>query len=134
MSAAADLAPAAVTALDELFTTIDGMAAGATEGDIDNLHAVGAEATTTAATYGDALVAAAALAPETLTDDVTTLADYWNLYASGLGQISQDAPSYGSLVDQSTALSTSEQASALITEQPAAQERVNSGYLAECAG
>jgi hypothetical protein len=134
MAAAADLAPAAATALDDLFTTIDEMAAGASEGDIDNLHAAGEATTTSTEAYAAALAAAAAMAPDALATDITTLVDYWNLYALGLGQIAQDAPTYGSLVDQTTALSTSEQASALIAEQPVAQDRVNTGYLAECAG
>ena len=74
------------------------------------------------------------MAPATLTADITTLQNYWTLYAVGLGQIAQDATSYGSLVDQTSALSTSDQAAALIKEQPAAQKRINAGYLSECAG
>lgn len=134
MAAAAQLAPAAADALDSLFTTMDSMASGSTDGDIETLHTAGAATTSTSGTYADALGTAASLAPATLTADITTLQDYWALYAAGLGQVAVDAPTYGSLVDQATALSTSEQASALVTEQPDAQKRINDGYLSECAG
>lgn len=134
MAAAAKLAPPAADSLDTLFTTIDDMAGGSKEGDIDNLHAVGDATTTASEAYAAALGAAGAMAPETLAADITSLQDYWTLYAVGLGQIAQSAESYGSLADQTSALSTSEQAVALIQEQPAVQKRINDGYLAECAG
>lgn len=134
MAAAATLAPPAATALDTLFTTIDTMAAGSKDGDIANLHTVGDTTTTASEAYAAALGTAASMAPATMTADITSLQNYWTLYAVGLGQIAQGATSYGSLVDQTTALSTSDQAAALIKEQPAAQKRINSGYLTECAG
>ncbi len=134
MAEAAKLAHPAADALDTLFTTIDDMAAGSKDGDIANLHTVGDMTTTTSDAYAAALGTAAGLAPDTLGADITSLQNYWTLYAVGLGQIAQDAASYGSLADQTTALSTSEQAASLIQELPAAQERVNAGYLAECAG
>lgn len=134
MSSAADVAPAAATALDTLLTTIDAMAAGSTEGDIDNLHAVGAETTTASETYAAALGTAASLAPENLSADLSELQEYWTLYVVGLGQVAQNAATYGSLVDQATALSTSERASTLIQDQPTVQDRVNTNYLAECSG
>jgi hypothetical protein len=74
------------------------------------------------------------MAPTTLTADLTSLQNYWALYAVGLGQIAQSATSYGNLVDQTSALTSSEQAVGLIKEQPAAQKRINAGYLKECAG
>ena len=134
MAAAAKLAPPAAEALDTLFTTIDDMAGGSKEGDIANLQAVGDTTTTTSESYAAALGVAASMAPETLAADITSLQSYWTLYAVGLGQIAQGAANYGSLVDQTSALSSSEQAAALIQEQPAAQKRINAGYLAECAG
>jgi len=134
MAAAAKLAPPAADALNALFTTIDDMAGGSKEGDIANLQAVGDTTTTTSEAYAAALGTAASMAPETLAADVTSLQGYWALYAVGLGQIAQEAPNYGNLVDQTSALSSSEQAAALIQEQPAAQKRINAGYLAECAG
>lgn len=134
MAAAAELAKPAVSALDTLFTTIDDMAAGSKEGDIDNLHTVGDATVTSSQAYADALGAAATMAPETLTSDITSLQSYWTLYAVGLGQIAQDAPSYGTLIDETTALTTSEQAIGLVNDQPAVQKRINAGYLTECAG
>lgn len=134
MAAAATFAPPAATALDTLFTTIDTMAAGSKDGDIANLHTVAGTATTASEAYAAALGTAASMAPATMTADITSLQNYWTLYAVGLGQIAQGATSYGNLVDQTTALSTSAQATALIAEQPAAQKRINSGYLTECAG
>ncbi|MCB2412620.1 hypothetical protein LGT39_07150 [Demequina sp. TTPB684] len=132
MAAAATTAPPAVEALDSLFTTMDAMSAGATEGDLDALHTAGAETVATATEYAATLEEAAVLAPAGTTPDVETLADYWTLYVVGLGQIAETAPSYGSLVDQTSALQSSEVASSLITEQPAAQQRVNDSYLTEC--
>jgi hypothetical protein len=134
MAAAAALAPPAATALDTLFATIDTMAAGSKDGDIANLHTVGGAATTASQAYSASLGTAASVAPATMTADITSLQNYWTLYAVGIGQIAQGATSYGSLVDQTTALSTSAQASALIKDQPAAQKRINAGYLTECAG
>jgi hypothetical protein len=134
MAAAAALAPPAATALDALFSTIDTMAAGAKEGDISSLHTAGGAATTASQAYAAALGTAASMAPTTLTTDITSLQNYWTLYAVGVGQIAQGATSYGNLVDQTTALSTSAQAAALIKEQPAAQKRINAGYLTACAG
>jgi hypothetical protein len=134
MAAAAALAPPAVTALDTLFTAVDTMAAGSKDGDIANLHTVGDTTTAASEAYAAALGTAASMAPATMTADITSLQNYWTLYAIGLGQIAQGATSYGSLVDQTTALSTSAQASAIINEQPAAQKRINAGYLTECAG
>ncbi len=134
MAGAAQLAPPAADALDSLFTTIDDMAAGSKDGDIANLHTVGDTTTSTSEAYAAALGTAAGVAPDTLTADITTLQNYWTLYAVGLGQIAQGAATYGSLADQYSALSTSEQASSLIQELPAAQERVNAGYAAVCAG
>jgi hypothetical protein len=134
MAAAAALAPPAATALDALFATIDTMAAGSKDGDIANLHTVGGAATTASQAYSAALGTAASVAPTTMTADITSLQNYWTLYAVGIGQIAQGATSYGNLVDQTTALSTSAQASSLIKEQPAAQKRINAGYLTECAG
>ncbi len=134
MRAAAELAKPAANGLDTLFTTIDDMAAGSKEGDIANLHTVGETSTAASEAYAAALGTAASMAPDTLTTDITALQDYWTLYAVGLGQIAQDAPNYGSLVDQTSALSGSDQASALIQEQPSVQKRINAGYLAECTG
>lgn len=134
MAAAATLAPPAADALDTLFTTIDGMAAGSKEGDIDTLHTVGDTTTKTSEAYAAALGTAGTMAPATLTADLTSLQNYWTLYAVGLGQIAQSATTYGNLVDQTSALTASEQAAGLIKEQPAAQKRINAGYLKECAG
>ena len=134
MTSAAELAKPAATGLDTLFTTIDDMAAGSKEGDIANLHTVGETSTAASEAYAAALGTAASMAPTTLSADITALQEYWTLYAVGLGQIAQDAPNYGNLVDQTAALSGSEQASALIQEQPSVQKRINAGYLAECAG
>jgi hypothetical protein len=134
MAAAATLAPPAANALDALFTTIDTMAAGSKGGDLANLHTVGGTTTTASEAYAAALGAAASTAPATMTADMTSLQNYWTLYAVGLGQIAKGATSYGSLMDQTNALSTSDQAAALIKAQPAAQKRINSGYLTECAG
>lgn len=133
MASAATLAAPAADALDNLFTTIDDMAAGSKDGDIASLHTVGDATTSTSEAYAAALGTAASMAPTTMTADITSLQNYWTLYAVGLGQIAKDATSYGSLVDQTTALSTSDQAAALIQEQPAAQKRINAGYLTECA-
>lgn len=134
MASAAALASPASDALDSLFTMIDTMAAGSKDGDIANLHTVGDATTSTSQAYAAALGTAAGMAPTTLAADITSLQSYWTLYAVGLGQIAQGATSYGSLVDQTSALSTSDQAAALIKEQPAAQQRINAGYLTECAG
>lgn len=134
MAAAAETAKPASSALDELFLTIEAMAASSSEGDIDKLHAVGTTAAETAQAYVDALALAASLASPGVAPDVTALQQYWELYALGLGQVAQTAESYGSLVDQTQALASSEGATALITEQPNAQQRVNDAYLAECAG
>ena len=134
MAQAAELTGPAATDLDGLFTTIDDMAAGATDGDIDNLHAVGGASIASSEAYAAALGTAASMAPATLGTDITALQNYWTLYAVGLAQIAQEAPSYGSLADQTSALTSSEQASSLIQEQPSVQKRINAGYLAECAG
>lgn len=133
MAAAANAAPPAVEALDDLFTTMDAMGAGASEGDIDTLHAAGTRTVSTATDYAATLDEAAALASAGTAPDVETLADYWTLYVLGLGQIAETATSYGSLIDQTTALQSSEAASVLVTEQPSAQQRVNDSYIAECA-
>ncbi|WP_291379415.1 hypothetical protein [Demequina sp.] len=132
MAAAATVAPPAVEALESLFTTMDEMSAGSPEGAIDTLHAAGTETASAATDYAAALDEAATLAPAGTAPDVETLSDYWTLYVVGLGQIAETAPSYGSLVDQTSALQSSEEASALIAEQPAAQQRVNDSYIAEC--
>ena len=134
MAAAVKLAPPAADALDTLFTTIDDMALGSKDGDIANLHTVGETTTTTSEAYAAALGTAATMAPGTLATDITSLQSYWTLYAVGLGQIAQDSATYGSLVDQTSALSSSDQAVALIQEQPAAQKRINTAYVTECAG
>ena len=132
MEAAVLLAPAAAEALNTLYTTMDSMAAGPAEGDIDTLHTVGAATTSSSETYAAALGTAADLAPDTLKADISALQEYWTLYAVGLGQIAESAPTYGNLVDQATALSTSSKAIALVADQPATQQRINDGYLAEC--
>jgi len=132
METAVALAPAAADALTSLYTTMDDMAAGSAEGDIDTLHTAGAATTDSSETYAAALGTAATLAPESLKADILALQEYWTLYAVGLGQIAESAPSYGNLVDQATALSTSSKASALVADQPATQQRINDGYLAEC--
>ncbi len=134
MAAAAESAKPASTDLDTLFTTIEDMAAASSEGDIDNLHTVGTAAVASAQEYAAALGTAASLAQPAVAADITTLQQYWTLYALGLAQVAETAESYGSLVDQTQALSTSEEASALIEEQPAAQGRINDAYLAECTG
>ena len=133
MAAAAAAAPAAVTALDGLFTTVDAMSAGATEGDLDGLHAAGTETVSTATDYAATLDDAATLAPAGTVPDLETLSGYWTLYVVGLGQIAETATSYGSMIDQNTALESSEAATTLVTEQPTAQQRVNDSYIAECA-
>lgn len=132
MAAAASAAPPAVTALDGLFTTVDTMSAGSTEGDLDGLHAAGTEAVSTATDYAATLDDAATLAPAGTVPDLETLSGYWTLYVVGLGQIAETATSYGSMIDQTSALEASEAASALVTEQPSAQQRVNDSYIAEC--
>jgi hypothetical protein len=132
MAAAATAAPPAVTALDGLFSTVDAMSAGSTDGELDGLHAAGTEAVSTATDYAATLTDAAALAPETTVPDLETLAGYWTLYVVGLGQIAETATSYGSMIDQTTALESSEAASALVAEQPTAQQRVNDSYISEC--
>lgn len=134
MSSAAALAKPAATDLDSLFTAIDDMGAAAKAGDIDNLHTVGTATTTSSTAYAASLGAAASVSPATLTADLTSLQNYWMLYAAGLGQIAAEVADYGSLVDQTSALSTSAQAKSLIDEQPSVQKRINTGYLAECAG
>jgi len=133
MAAAAVAAPPAVTALDSLLRTVDAMSAGSTEGDLDGLHAAGTETVSTATDYAAALNDAATLAPASTVPDLETLSSYWTLYVVGLGQIAETANSYGSMIDQTTALETSEKANALVTEQPAAQQRVNDSYVAECS-
>jgi len=132
MAAAAVAAPPAVTALDGLFSTMDAMSAGSTEGDLDGLHAAGTETVSTATDYAAALNDAATLAPASTVPDLETLSGYWTLYVVGLGQIAETATSYGSMIDQTTALESSEQANALVTEQPSAQQRVNDSYISEC--
>ncbi len=133
MAAAAAAAPPAVQALDGLFTTVDAMSAGATEGDLDGLHAAGTETVSTATNYAATLNDAATLAPAGTVPDLETLSGYWTLYVTGLGQIAETATSYGSMIDQNAALESNEEASALVTEQPSAQQRVNDSYIAECA-
>jgi hypothetical protein len=132
MAAAAAAAPPAVTALDSLFATVDAMSAGSTEGELDGLHAAGTEAVSTATDYAATLNDAATLAPAGTVPDLETLSGYWTLYVVGLGQIAETATSYGSMIDQTAALEASEEASALVTEQPSAQQRVNDAYIAEC--
>ncbi len=132
MSAAAAAAPPAVAALDDLFTTVDNMSAGATEGDLDGLHAAGTEAVATATDYAATLNDAATVAPAGTVPDLETLSGYWTLYVAGLGQIAETATSYGSMIDQNLALESNEEASTLVAEQPAAQQRVNDSYIAEC--
>ena len=133
MASAATTGSPAVEALNALFDTIDTMGAGATEGDLDALHTVGTDAVSTASLYAAALTNASALAPAGSTADVDTLSDYWTLYVVGLGQIAETAPTYGSLIDQMDALQASDTAAALISDQPAAQQRVNDAYIAECS-
>lgn len=133
MAAAAAAAPPAVTALNDLFSTVDAMSAGATDGDLQNLNAVGSETVTTATAYAATLDDAAPLAPAGTVADLETLSGYWTLYVTGLGQIAETATSYGSMIDQNTALESNDEASALVTEQPAAQQRVNDSYIAECS-
>jgi len=134
MQAAATAAQPAATTLNDLFSIIDSMASGSTEGDIDALHTAGANAEAASTTYIDALETAQSLAPDSIADDLSTLSDYWTLYAVGMAQIAQNVPSYGKLIDQTQALSTADTTSALIEQQPEAQSRINDGYLAECAG
>ncbi len=133
MAAAAAAAPPAVTALDDLFSTVDAMSAGSTEGDLDGLHAAGTETVSTATDYAATLNEAATVAPADTVPDLETLSGYWTLYVAGLGQIAETATSYGSMIDQTTALESSEEATALVTEQPTAQQRVNDSYISECA-
>lgn len=134
MQAAAKAAPPAAEALDTLFTTIEGMAQGASDGDIDALHAAGAASEEASAAYIDTLDAAQELAEGTLADDLGVLSDYWTLYAIGMAQIAADVTSYGKLIDQTQALASADTTSAVVAEQPAAQKRINDAYLAECAG
>ena len=133
MAAAAAAAPPAVDALDTLFTTVDAMSAGSTDVDLENLHAAGTETVSTATAYAATLDDAAALAPPETAANLETLSGYWTLYVTGLGQIAETATSYGSMIDQNAALESNEEASALVTEQPAAQQRVNDSYIAQCA-
>lgn len=134
MQAAAKAAPAAAEALDTLFTTIEGMAQGASEGDIDNLHTAGASSEEASTAYIATLDAAQQLAEGSVADDLGTLSDYWTLYAVGMAQIAVNVNSYGKLIDQTQALATAETTSAVVAEQPAAQKRINDAYLAQCAG
>jgi len=133
MAAAAAAAPPAVTALDGLFTTVDAMSTSATEGDLESLHTAGTEAVSAATAYAATLANAATLAPAGTVADLETLSDYWTLYVVGLGQVAETATSYGSMIDQNTALQSNAEASALVTDQPAAQQRVNASYVAECS-
>ena len=132
MAAAAVAAPPAVTALDALFTTVDAMSAESTEGALDGLHAAGTETVSTATDYAATLNDAAALAPAGTVPDLETLSGYWTLYVTGLGQIAETATSYGSMIDQTTALESNDEANALVTEPPSAQQRVNDSYISEC--
>lgn len=131
MADAAAAAPPAVDALDNLFSTVDAMSASA-EDDLDTLHTAGTETVSTATAYADALDTAAELAPAGTVPDLETLSQYWTLYVAGLGQIAETATSYGSMVDQTSALQANETASALVTDQPSAQQNVNDSYIAEC--
>lgn len=132
IAAAAETAPPAVQALDDLFSTIDQMSAGSTEGELETLHAAGTETVETATAYAAALDEAAALAPAGTVADLETLSQYWTLYVVGLGQIAETATSYGSMIDQTSALQSDETATNLVTEQPVAQQNVNDSYIAEC--
>ena len=134
MQAAAKAAPPAAEALDTLFTTIEGMAQGASEGDIDNLHNAGSTSEEASNAYIATLDAAQELADGTIADDLGVLSDYWTLYAVGMAQIAANANSYGKLIDQTQALATAETTSTVVAEQPAAQKRINDAYLAQCAG
>jgi len=133
MQAAAKAAPPAAEALDSLFSTIEGMAQGSSDGDIDTLHTAGAASEEASTAYIAALDAAQELAEGSLANDLGTLSDYWTLYAVGMAQIATNVNSYGKLIDQTQALSTAETTSAVVAEQPAAQKRINDAYLAECA-
>lgn len=133
MAAAAAAAPPAVTALDALFTTMDAMSEGSTEGALDGLHAAGTETVSTATDYAATLNDAAAFAPADTVPDLETLSGYWTLYVTGLGQIAETATSYGSMIDQTAALESNDEANALVTEQPSAQQRVNDSYISECS-
>lgn len=133
MAAAAAAAPPAVDALDSLFSTVDAMSSSSTAADLDDLHAAGTDAVSAATDYIATLDGAAALAPADTVPDLQTLSDYWALYVVGLGQIAETATSYGSMIDQTTALVSTDKASALVTDQPAAQQRVNDSYVSECA-
>lgn len=132
MAAAAEAAPPAVQALEDLFTTIEAMSAGSTDVELETLHAAGTETVETATAYAAALDEAAALAPAGTVPDLETLAQYWTLYVAGLGQIAETATSYGSMIDQTAALEADETASNLVTQQPVAQRNVNDAYIAEC--
>lgn len=132
MAAAAQAAPPAVQALDDLFTTIDAMSAGSSEGELDTLHSAGTETVETATAYAAALDEAATLAPAGTVPDLETLSQYWTLYVAGLGQIAETATSYGSMIDQTAALQANETAANLVAEQPVAQQNVNASYIAEC--
>ena len=134
MQAAAKAAPPAAEALDTLFTTIEGMAHVASEGDIDNLHNAGSTSEEASNAYIATLDAAQELADGTIADDLGVLSDYWTLYALGMAQIAANANSYGKLIDQTQALATAETTSTVVAEQPAAQKRINDAYLAQCAG
>jgi len=108
------------------------MSAGSTEGALDGLHAAGIETVSTATDYAATLNDAAAFAPAGTVPDLETLSGYWTLYVTGLGQIAETATSYGSMIDQTTALESNDEANALVTEQPSAQQRVNDSYVSEC--
>lgn len=133
MQAAATAAAPAAEALDGLFTTIDEFASSATAVEIEALNQAGTDTVTKSQAYADALGTAAELSEDAnLSADITTLQRYWLLYAIGLGQVAEGADSYGDLIDQSQALTTSDEASELVEQQPIVQGRINDGYLAEC--
>ncbi len=133
MAVAAAAAPPAVDALDRLFGAMDSLSADSTAGDLDGLQAAGNDAISTSRDYAAALDHAATLAPAGTVPDLQTLSGYWTLYVEGLGQIAATATSYGSLIDQSTALESNERANTLVMDQPTAQQRVNDAYVAECS-
>lgn len=133
MQAAAEAAAPAATSLDDLFAQIDTMAAGSSDGDIAALNAAGTASVEASTAYVATLDTAKGLAPAEVTEDFTTLASYWNLYALGMAQIAESVTSYGKLVDQTQALASSEEATSLIAEQPAAQSHINDVYLQQCS-
>ncbi len=133
MQAAATAASPAATSLDDLFAKIDAMAAGASDGDIAALNAAGTASADASTAYVATLDTAKSVAPAEVTDDFTTLASYWNLYALGMAQVAASVDSYGKLVDQTQALASSEEATTLISEQPTAQSHINDVYLQQCS-